>query len=127
MRNNNGSTILEYMIVLFIILVIAGICSLFFSLKIQTTDEVVSGVVYNTTHNAFISGNTRFSVRASEDTLVTGENQSSYCLPPNSEYKELVDRAAQDKTIKVIVKKSKTFRVAAPWTCINNVEVLEQK
>lgn len=98
-----------------------------FCLRIQTRNEVVSGIAYNTTHDAFISGNTRFSVRAAENTPVTEENRSSYCLPPNSPYKEVVNKAAEDKTVKVIVKKKKTFTfVSAPWKCVDNVEVTEQ-
>jgi hypothetical protein len=74
-----------------------------------------------------MSGATKFSVRAGENTPVTEENQSSYCLPPNSPYKELVNKAAQDKRIKVVVTAKKYFVFKAPWTCQPNVTVTEVK
>lgn len=91
------------------------------------SEQNVSGVVYNTKNNKALSGNTSFSVRASEDTYVSEKNKSSYCLPPNSPYKELVNRAAADKRIKVVVTTSKYFKFKAPWTCVNNVTVTEVK
>lgn len=89
----------------------------------SASEQIVSGIVYNNKNNAAISGNTYFSVRAAVDTYVSEENQSSYCLPPNSPYKELVNKAAEDKNIKVVVTTSKYFKFAAPWTCIDNVVV----
>ena len=89
------------------------------------SNEVVSGIVYNTSNDSLLAGNTKFSVRASEDTYVSEENRSSYCLPPNSPYKELVNKAAQDKKIKVIVEEKKYFAIQAPWTCKDNVIVKE--
>ena len=94
------------------------------SVRIAVSEENVSGVVYNTSNNRFISGNTHFSVRASEDTYVSEENRSTYCLPPNSPYIKLVNEAARDKSIKVNVQTDKMFRVvAAPWVCADNVHV----
>jgi len=94
------------------------------SIRIAVSEENVSGVAYNVTNNKFISGNTHFSVRASEDTYVSEENRSSYCLPPNSPYKKLVNEAAKDKTIKINVQTDKMFRVvSAPWVCADNVHV----
>ncbi|MBP9839977.1 MAG: hypothetical protein KBC44_03325 [Candidatus Pacebacteria bacterium] len=91
------------------------------------SEQNVSGVVYNTTNNGFISGNTNFKIRASVDTYINENNESSYCLPPNSQYKELVNKAASDKNIKVQVTTKKGFWWAKPWTCIDNIEVREIK
>lgn len=98
-----------------------------FTVRFKLSNEVVSGIAYNTTNDKFISGNTHFSVRAGENTPVTSENQSTYCLPPNSPYKELVNRAAADKRIKIQVEARKYFVVKAPWTCHDNVTVTEVK
>lgn len=98
------------------------------SLRIEASEQNVSGIVYNVKNDAFISGNTHFSVRAAVDTLVTEENESSYCLPPNSPYIALVNEAAENKDIKVVVKTSKVFRlVSAPWVCVDNVTVTRVK
>ena len=94
------------------------------SVRISVSEENVSGIAYNVTNNKFISGNTHFSVRAAENTYVSEENRSSYCLPPNSPYIKLVNEAAKDKTIKINVQTDKMFRVvAAPWVCADNVHV----
>lgn len=94
------------------------------SVRIAVSEENVSGVAYNVSNNKFISGNTHFSVRASEDTYVSEENRSSYCLPPGSKYIALVNEAAKDKTIKINVQTEKNFEVvAAPWVCADNVKV----
>lgn len=94
------------------------------SIRVELSEQNVSGVVYNVSNNRFISGNTHFSVRAAVDTYVTEENQSTYCLPPNSPYIKLVNEAAKDKSIKVNVQTDKTFRVmSAPWECAPNVHV----
>ena len=94
------------------------------SLRIEVSEQNVSGVVYNTTNNAFISGNTSFSIRAAADTYVSEKNQSSYCLPPNSPYKALVNEAAENKDIKVSVRTTKVFHFeSAPWVCADNVIV----
>lgn len=106
-----------------------GFIFLVAGIRIEMSEQSVSGVAYNTTHNAWLSGNTGFSIRAAENTLVTEENQSSYCLPPGSPYIELVDKASKDKDIKLVVTTQKVFTyVMPPWTCIDNVkvEVLEK-
>lgn len=89
----------------------------------EMSEDNVSGIVYNTTNNSVISGNTNFSIRASEDTFISEENRSSYCLPPNSQYIELVNEAARDKTIKIQVTSAKGFWFKMPWTCIDNITV----
>ena len=94
------------------------------SIRIAISEENVSGIAYNVKNNTFISGNTYFSIRASEDTYVSEENRSSYCLPPNSPYIKLVNEAAVDKSIKINVQTEKNFEVvAAPWVCADNVIV----
>lgn len=97
---------------------------LLFSVRLQTSDNVASGIVYNNQNNSIFIGNTYFSVRASENTVVTKENTSKFCLPPNSPYIKLVNEAAKDKNIKVVVTSSKIFTmVLSPWHCIDNVKV----
>lgn len=96
-------------------------------LRVQTSDELVSGIVYNNKNNTWPLGNTEFSIRASEDTYVTEENQSSYCLPNGSPYTELVKQASVDKDIKVVVTKKKVFQLAWPFTCVDNVEVTRKE
>ena len=97
---------------------------LLFSVRLQTSDNVVSGIVYNNQNNGIFTGNTYFRIRASENTIVTGENISRFCLPPNSPYTKLVNEAAKDKNIKVVVTSSKVFTmVLSPWHCVDNVKV----
>lgn len=97
---------------------------LLFSVRLQTSDNVVSGIVYNNQNNSIFGGNTHFRVRASENTVVTKENTSKFCLPPNSPYIKLVNEAAKDKNVKVVVTSSKVFTmVLSPWHCVDNVKV----
>lgn len=113
-------------ILITLLLVFGFIFALFF-VRIKASNEIVSGIVYNTTNDRFISGATCFSVRAGENTPVTMENESSYCIPKNSEYKALINKAAADKRIKVTVEASKYFTVKAPWSVVPNVKVTEIK
>lgn len=114
-------------VILTVLIVIAFFFAMLF-VRFKTSDEVTSGIAYNTTNNAFISGNTYFSVRANEATVTTTENQSTYCLPGDSPYKELVNRAAADKRVKIQVNANKYFTVvSAPWVCPANVTVTEVK
>lgn len=105
-----------------------GIYSLF-RIRWSPSESRVSGIVYNVKNDEWISGNTSFSVRAAENTVVTEENESSYCLPKDSKYIDLVNRAAEDKRIKVVVRTSKvSFRlVEGATTCVDNVTVEELK
>lgn len=110
--------------VLLISALVIGVLFLLFFTKVEFSRQNVSGVAYNVQNDKFISGNTTFSIRAAEDTVVTEENQSSYCLPPNSPYIELVNEAAADKTIKLNITTEKHFTVvSAPWKCVDNVTV----
>lgn len=105
-------------------LTVAAPIYLLFSVRLQTSDNVVSGIVYNNQNNSIFGGNTYFRVRASENTVVTKENTSKFCLPPNSPYIKLVKEAAKDKNIKVVVTSSKVFTmVPSPWHCVDNVKV----
>ena len=92
--------------------------------RLQTSETIASGIVYNNQNNSIFTGNTYFRIRASENTIVTGENISRFCLPPNSPYIKLVNEAAKDKNIKVVVTSSKVFTmVLPPWHCVDNVKV----
>lgn len=94
------------------------------SVRLQTSETIASGIVYNNQNNSIFGGNTYFRVRASENTVVTKENTSKFCLPPNSPYIKLVNEAAKDKNIKVVVTSSKVFTmVPSPWHCVDNVKV----
>lgn len=105
-------------------LTVAAPFYLLYSVRLQTSDNVVSGIVYNNQNNSIFGGNTYFRVRASENTVVTKENTSKFCLPPNSPYIKLVNEAAKDKNIKVVVTSSKVFTmVPSPWHCVDNVKV----
>ena len=127
MRNEDGF-IAEFLIFTGVVVFILGFVLALCCINIKLSSDVVSGIVYNTEYDAAISGNTVFSVRAGENTPVTTENRSSYCLPPHSPYTALIKRAAQDKRVKVVVTANKFgFRLAAPWTCIDNVSVTEVK
>jgi hypothetical protein len=120
MKKNQDGFVGVVIVIFFFLMLFAA-----FFVRFKTSNEVVSGIVYNTTNDRFISGATRFSVRASEATYTSEENRSTYCLPPNSPHKELVNRAAKDKRIKVEVEAKKYFAIQAPWTCKDNVTVKE--
>ena len=91
--------------------------------RFETSEQNISGIAYNVTNNGWISGNTHFSIRASVDTLVNENTESSYCLPPNSPYIALVNEAAENKDIKLSVKTTKAFAITAPLGCLDNVTV----
>lgn len=110
-----------------IILVVLGFIFTLFFVRFRLSNETVSGIVYNTTNDRFISGATCFSVRASEATYVNQETKSRYCVPPNSQHKDLINKAAADKRVKVTVTAKKYFTVKAPWTVYPNVTVSEVK
>jgi hypothetical protein len=126
MRKNEKGFIAEVG-VLFVLLLVVGLIFAMFFVRFKLSNEVVSGIVYNTTNDRAISGATCFSVRASEATYVNEETKSSYCIPGNSPYKTLVNRAAADKRVKVTVEAHKYFTVKAPWTVYPNVTVTEVK
>jgi hypothetical protein len=124
-RNQNG--FVEVLAALFVLMLIVGFFLLIFCVRFKLSNEVVSGIAYNTTNDRAISGATCFSVRASEATYVNEETKSTYCIPKNSPYKELVNKAAADKRVKIEVDAHKYFTVKAPWTVYPNVTVKEVK
>lgn len=109
-----------------IIFFLALFLSIFF-LRFQTSQSVVSGIVYDTTNNQFISGNTNFCIRAGINTYVGSQtNQTCYCLPPHSPYINLINKATQDKTIKVIVTSNPYIVIQSPFTCRANTKVVKE-
>ncbi len=93
-------------------------------MRVEYSEQNVSGVVYNARNNEWPLGNTSFSVRASENTYVSEENKSSFCLPSNSPYIKVVNEAAKNKKTKVSVTTEKIFEfVNNPFTCVDNVKV----
>lgn len=126
MRKSEQGFFTQLLIVVFFIVMIGLFITGLF-IRWQPSNDVVSGIVYNTSKDNFPVGSTTFSVRAAVDTYVTEENQSSFCLPKGSPYIAIVDKAAQDKNVKVVVTKNKYFAVQAPWVCAPNVTVVETK
>lgn len=113
-----------------IFLVLLFIAALFFSaffVRFHASQSEVSGIVYNTEISHAISGKTTFSVRAGVDTYVSENNESDFCLPKGSKYLALVEKAANDKNIKVDVTANKYFAIQSPFTCHDNVIVTEVK
>lgn len=112
---------------LLVVAVIVGLIFALFFVRFKLSNEIVSGIAYNTTNDRAISGATCFGVRASEATYVNEETKSTYCIPKNSPYKALVNKAAADKRVKIEVEAHKYFTVKAPWTVVPNVTVTEVK
>lgn len=112
---------------LVMLLIVAAVIFAALFVRFSLSNSTASGIAYNVTNDRFISGATQFSLRAGENTPVTEENQSVYCLPPNSPYKALVNKAAADKRVKIQVDTTKYFAVKAPWVCQDNVKVTEVK
>lgn len=127
-KRDQSGFIAEALAVVMLVVLVVGFVLALCCINIKLSNDVVSGIVYNTKYGKAISGNTSFSIRAGENTPVTAENESRYCLPANSPYTDLIKRAAEDKRIKVVVTAEKYgFKLAAPWTCIDNVKVTEVK
>lgn len=127
MRRDQRGYVEDWLPAVIVIVLVVGFFLALFCVRFSLSNSTASGIAYNTTNDRFISGATRFSLRAGENTPVTEENQSTYCLPPNSPYKDLVNRAAADKRIKIQVDTSKYFAIKAPWVCQDNVKVTEVK
>lgn len=127
MRRGEQGTVVEVLIVLIVVALIGIVLLALFVIKIEFGDQNVSGIAYNVKNNEWPVGNTSFSIRAAVDTVVTEENQSSYCLPAGSPYIDLVNKAAENKEIKLVVKTERGLWFKAPWTCIDNVTVKEKK
>lgn len=127
MSKINEKGFIEVVGALFVFLIVVGFIFTIFFVRFKLSNEVVSGIVYNTTNDRAISDATCFSVRAGVDTYVSEENKSSYCIPGNSPYKALVNKAAADKNVKVDVEAHKYFTVKLPWHVVSNVTVTEVK
>lgn len=122
------SKIREFLGYMLTILIIATPIYCVLLIRWQASENIVSGIVYNNQNDSLLGGNTYFSVRASENTVVTKENASKFCLPPNSPYIKLVNEAAKNKNIKVVVTSNKVFTIASsPWQCVDNVKVERQQ
>jgi preprotein translocase subunit Sec63 len=126
--SNNQKGFIEIVGALLLVMFIAGFFFALLCVRFKLSNEVVSGIVYNTTNDRAISGATCFYVRAGENTYVNENNESSYCLPKGSPYIALVNKAAEDKRIKVVVTAHKYgLTVKAPWGIVPNVTVTEVK
>lgn len=113
--------------ILFVLLLVFTFFFLIFFVRFHASQSEVSGIVYNTEANHLVNGNTTFSVRAGIDTYVGSQNQSNFCLPPHSPYTALVEKAANNKNIKVDITANKYFAIQSPFTCRANVIVKEIK
>lgn len=128
MKNQKGYIDGEAIGALFVMMLIVGFLFMAFFVRFKLSNERVSGIVYNTTNDRAISGATCFYVRAGENTYVNENNTSKYCLPKGSKYIDLVNKAAEDKRIKVVVVAHKYgLTVKSPWTVLPNVTVKEIK
>jgi len=128
MKTNQQGFIEEAMMVIMGIFSVGLILLLVLApfIKWQPSEDLVSGIVYNNTNNSWPNGNTSFSIRASTDTYVNAKNESSYCLPKGSPYIPLVKEAAANKDVKVVVTTKKVFKLASPFTCVDNVVVTRE-
>jgi hypothetical protein len=126
MRKSQAGFI-EVLGAMFVLLLIVGIFFAMFFVRFKLSNEVVSGIAYNTTNDRAISGATCFSVRASEATYVNQETKSTYCVPPHSPYIPLINKAAADKRVKIEVQAHKYFTIKWPWHVVSNVTVAEVK
>lgn len=127
-RNNERGDIADFIVVIVCAALAIGFFWGIACLRLEPSEQIVSGIVYNTTNDGAFSGNTNFSVRADVNTYVSKGNESSYCVPGNSPYKALINKAAANKSIKVVVTTKKYFGfVANPFICVNNVTVTEEK
>lgn len=123
-----GDVIGVALVIVFVLAIVWGVSALL-RIRWSPSESRVSGIVYNVKNDKWISGSTSFSVRAAVDTYVTEENASNYCLPAGSPYIALVNKAAEDKDIKVVVRTSKvSFRlVEGVTTCVDNTTVEQVK
>lgn len=127
--NSKESGFVEELILVIIALLIGllliGILIIPFA-KWEISEDIVSGIVYDNTNNSIITGNTEFKVRASADMYADENTSRTYCLPKDSQYITLVKEAAADKTIRVVVETSKSFKWMMPWDCNDNVKVTKE-
>lgn len=128
MKNKKGSVVLTVVVVLAILgVAIWGFWALFhFSWK--NSEDIVSGIIYNAKFNDWPAENTTFQVRAAAEMAVTEGTSPTYCLPKGSPYESIVREAAEDKSIKVIVKVKPMpphFKESV-FKCEDNIEVIKK-
>lgn len=95
----------------------------------KSSEEVVSGIVYDAHFDDWPAHNTTFKIRAAAEMAVTEGTSPTYCLPSGSQYEGIIREAAEDKDIKVIVKVKQMpphFREGA-FKCEDNVEVIKKE
>lgn len=122
--NNEPRT---WTVVLGILVILYIILWLPLSIKWETSEDLVSGIVYDNTNSDMFTGNSHFKIRASVEMNADAGTSRTYCLPSDSQYIPLVKKAAADKNVKVVVETRKSFKIMQPWSCNNNVIVTEQK
>ncbi len=128
MKTKKGSILLEVAGCIVIVgVIIWGIWALaHFSWK--TGEDIVSGIIYNAQFNDWPAENTTFQVRAAAEMAVTEETSPTYCLSKGSPYESIVREAAEDKSIKVIVKVKPMpphFKEGV-FKCEDNIEVIKK-
>lgn len=107
--------------------VIWGVWALF-HLGWKTSEDVVSGIVYNARFDDWPGHNTTFKIRAAAEMAVTEGTSPTYCLPRGSQYESIIREAAEDKDIKVVVRVKQMplhFRESV-FRCEDNVEVTKK-
>lgn len=128
MKNKRGSVLLEIAGYIVIIgAIIFGVWALA-HISWQSSEEVVSGIVYDAHFNDWPTENTIFKVRAAAEMAVTEYTSQTYCLPKGSQYESIVREAAEDKNIKVVVKvKPMSFHFKeGVLKCEDNIEVIKK-
>lgn len=128
MKTKNGNVLITIAASIVIIGLIAwGVWALaHFSWK--TGEDVVSGIIYNAQFNDWPAENTTFQVRAAAEMAVTEDTSPTYCLPKGSQYESIVREAAEDKSIKAIVKVKPMpphFKEGV-FKCEDNIEVIKK-
>lgn len=107
--------------------VILGVWALW-HLSWKTSEDVVSGIVYDAHFDDWPAHNTTFKIRAAAEMAVTEETSPTYCLPSGSQYESIIREAAEDKNIKVAIKVKQMpphFREGI-FKCENNIEVTKK-
>lgn len=94
----------------------------------KASEDVVSGIVYDAHFDDWPAHNTTFKIRAAAEMAVTEDTSPTYCLPSGSQYESAIREAAEDKSIKVVVKVKQMpphFREGI-FKCENNIEVTKK-
>lgn len=128
MKNEKGSVVLTVVGLLAILGAIILVFWALFHFSWQASEEVVSGIVYDAHFDDWPAHNTTFKIRAAAEMAVTEETSPTYCLPKGSQYESIVREAAEDKSVKVIVKVKPMpphFREGV-FRCEDNIEVIKK-